>query len=225
MTPETREIWLQGLWHNNPALVQLLGLCPLLAVSNTAVNALGLGLATALVLLTTNVCISLYRNFLNPNIRLPSFVLIIATAVTAVDLLMNAYLFELHQLIGLFIPLIVTNCAILARGEAFAARQPPIKAAIDGLAMGTGFALVLLLLGSIREIVGSGTLLADAQLLFGPAAQDWGLQIPDYSGFLLMALPPGAFFGLGVLIAAKNALDARLNSATPPRKKPNVACR
>lgn len=215
MTSETREIWLQGLWHNNPALVQLLGLCPLLAVSNTAVNALGLGLATALVLLTTNVCISLYRNFLNPNIRLPSFVLIIATAVTAVDLLMNAYLFELHQLIGLFIPLIVTNCAILARGEAFAARQSPAKAAIDGLAMGLGFALVLVLLGALREIIGSGTLLADAHLLFGEGAKNWGWQIGDYQGFLLMALPPGAFFGLGFIIAGKNAWQARLErSAT-----------
>jgi len=209
MSPDTRDIWLQGLWHNNPALVQLLGLCPLLAVSNTAVNALGLGLATALVLLTTNVCISLYRNFLNPDIRLPTFVLIIATAVTAVDLLMNAYLFELHQLIGLFIPLIVTNCAILARGEAFAARQPPLKAAIDGLAMGLGFLLVLLLLGSIRELIGSGTLLADAQLLFGERATDWGWAIDDYRGFLLMALPPGAFFGLGFLIAGKNTIEAR----------------
>ena len=216
MTSETREIWLQGLWHNNPALVQLLGLCPLLAVSNTAVNALGLGLATALVLLTTNVCISLYRNFLNPDIRLPSFVLIIATAVTAVDLLMNAYLFELHQLIGLFIPLIVTNCAILARGEAFAARQPPAKAALDGLAMGLGFALVLLLLGALREIIGSGTLLADAHLLFGDSAKDWGWTINDYQGFLLMALPPGAFFGLGFIIAGKNAIEARLS-----RKKRN----
>jgi len=208
MSPDTRDIWLQGLWHNNPALVQLLGLCPLLAVSNTAVNALGLGLATALVLLTTNVCISLYRNFLNPDIRLPTFVLIIATAVTAVDLLMNAYLFELHQLIGLFIPLIVTNCAILARGEAFAARQPPLKAAIDGLAMGLGFLLVLLLLGSIRELIGSGTLLADAQLLFGEGAKDWGWRTEDYRGFLLMALPPGAFFGLGFIIAGKNAIEA-----------------
>ena len=212
MTSETKDIWLQGLWHNNPALVQLLGLCPLLAVSNTAVNALGLGLATALVLLTTNVCISLYRNFLKPEIRLPSFVLIIATAVTAVDLLMNAYLFELHQLIGLFIPLIVTNCAILARGEAFAARQPPAKAALDGLAMGIGFALVLLLLGALREIIGSGTLLADAHLLFGDNAKDWGWTIQEYQGFLLMALPPGAFFGLGLIIAAKNAIEAKRTS-------------
>ena len=212
MTSETKDIWLQGLWQNNPALVQLLGLCPLLAVSNTAVNALGLGLATALVLLTTNVCISLYRNFLKPEIRLPSFVLIIATAVTAVDLLMNAYLFELHQLIGLFIPLIVTNCAILARGEAFAARQPPAKAALDGLAMGIGFALVLLLLGALREIIGSGTLLADAHLLFGDNAKDWGWTIQEYQGFLLMALPPGAFFGLGLIIAAKNAIEAKRTS-------------
>lgn len=219
MTPETRDIWLQGLWHNNPALVQLLGLCPLLAVSNTTVNALGLGLATAVVLLCTNVCISLYRNFLNPDIRLPTFVLIIATAVTAVDLSMNALFFELHQLIGLFIPLIVTNCAILARGEAFAARQPPAKAAIDGLAMGIGFALVLVLLGALRELIGSGTLLADAHLLFGPTAEDWGWIMIDFQGFLLMALPPGAFFGLGFIIAAKNAIEAR-RTATSPEKHP-----
>ncbi|MGB0865569.1 MAG: electron transport complex subunit E [Granulosicoccaceae bacterium] len=213
MTPENREIWLQGLWHNNPALVQLLGLCPLLAVSNTAINALGLGVATLLVLITTNVCISLYRHHLNPDIRLPSFMLIIATAVTAVDLLMNAYLFELHQLIGLFIPLIVTNCAILARGEAFAARQPPLKSGLDALAMGLGFMLVLLLLGALRELVGSGTLLADAHLLFGDSAKNWGWSIDDYRGFLLMALPPGAFFGLGFIIAAKNAIEEKHHAA------------
>lgn len=209
MNAETREIWAQGLWHNNPALVQLLGLCPLLAVSNTAVNALGLGLATALVLISTNLCISLYRNILHAEVRLPSFVLLIATAVTVVDLGMNALLFELHQLIGLFIPLIVTNCAILARGEAFAARQAPAKAALDGLAMGLGFALVLLLLGAARELVGSGTLLANAHLLFGDIARDWGWHIEEFDGFLLMALPPGAFFGLGFIIAAKNAIEAK----------------
>ncbi len=222
MSQETRELWYEGLWRNNPALVQLLGLCPLLAVSNTTVNALGLGLATAWVLLTTNVCISLYRNFLSPEIRLPTFVLIIATSVTAVDLIMNALLFELHQLIGLFIPLIVTNCAILARGEAFAARQAPAKAAVDGLAMGLGFALVLALLGALREIIGTGTLLADASLLFGPMAADWGWELADYRGFLLMALPPGAFFGLGFIIAAKNALDARrAQSATQSLSEPH----
>jgi len=219
MTPETRELWWQGLWHNNPALVQLLGLCPLLAVSYTTVNALGLGLATALVLLTTNVCISLYRNWLNPDIRLPSFVLIIATAVTAVDLMMHTWLFELHQLIGLFIPLIVTNCAILARAEAFAARNDPRRAAVDALAMGLGFALVLVLLGAARELIGNGTLLADAHLLFGPLAQDWGWSAADYRGFLLAALPPGAFFGLGFILAAKNAIEGRrqrLSAAAKP---------
>lgn len=209
MTPDTRDIWLQGLWHNNPALVQLLGLCPLLAVSNTAINALGLALATAVVLLTTNVCISLYRQRLTPEIRLPILVLIIATAVSVVDLLMHAWLFELHQLIGLFIPLIVTNCAILARGEAFAARKPPGQAAIDALAMSAGFALVLVLLGAIRELIGSGTLLADAHLLFGEGAMSWGWAIDHYEGFLLMALPPGAFFGLAALIAGKKAIELR----------------
>ena len=205
----TREIWLNGLWHNNPALVQLLGLCPLLAVSNTTVNALGLGLATALVLLITNVAISLYRHWLNPDIRLPTFILLIAATVTAIDLLMHTFLFELHQTIGLFIPLIVTNCAILARGEAFAARNPPGRAAIDALAMGLGFAAVLAVLGAGRELIGSGTLLADAHLLFGPTAINWGWQAADYRGFLLVALPPGAFFGLGLMLAAKNWFEAR----------------
>lgn len=199
----------EGLWRNNPALVQLLGLCPLLAVTATAVNGLSLGLATMFVLTLSNLTVSLIRDALKPEVRIPVFVLVIASLVTAVELAMNAFFHELYNALGIFIPLIVTNCAIIARAEAFAARNAPLPSVLDGLTMGGGFAAVLVVLGALREIVGQGTLFAGAEQLFGEGARSWMLAWPDYRGFLLAVLPPGAFFGLGALVAAKNAIDAR----------------
>lgn len=203
---------LNGLWKNNIGLVQLLGLCPLLAVSSTVVNALGLGLATTLVLLASNASVSLIRNLVRPEIRIPAFMMIIASFVTAIDLAMQGWLFELHKILGIFIPLIVTNCAILGRAEAFASRTTVDRAAMDGFMMGIGFTLVLLLLGGMREILGQGTLFTNAHLMFGEAARGWTITlIGDYRGFLLAILPPGAFIGLGLLIAVKNVIDERLS--------------
>jgi electron transport complex protein RnfE len=204
-----------GLWHNNTGFVQLLGLCPLLAVTGSVVNGLGLGLATTFVLIASNVCVSLVRKAVRPEIRIPAFMLIIASFVTAVDLAMNAYLHELHRILGIFIPLIVTNCAILARAEAFASRNPVDRAFLDGLFMGLGFTLALVLLGGMRELLGRGTLLANAHLMFGDAGKQMTLTIIDnYRGFLLAVLPPGAFIGLGLLIAVKNIIDSRRTATT-----------
>ncbi|PCJ37080.1 MAG: electron transport complex subunit RsxE [Cellvibrionales bacterium] len=204
------EITRNGLWNNNPALVQLLGLCPLLAVTGSVVNALGLGLATMAVLIGSNMTVSLIRNQVSDAIRTPAFVMIIATFTTCTEMLMKAYTYELYQILGIFIPLIVTNCAILGRAEAFASKQPLLPAAFDGLMMGLGFGAVLLVLGAIREIIGSGTLFANMDLLFGPMAANWGLQLfGDNYGFLVMILPPGAFLVTGLLIALKNIIDSR----------------
>lgn len=206
------KLTLNGLWSNNIGLVQLLGLCPLLAVSSTVVNALGLGLATTLVLLASNVSVSLIRNLVRPEIRIPAFMMIIASFVTAIDLAMQGWLFELHKVLGIFIPLIVTNCAVLGRAEAYASRTTVDRAAMDGFMMGLGFTLVLVLLGALREVVGQGTLLANAHLMFGETAHNWKIVlIGDYRGFLLAILPPGAFLGLGLLIAVKNMIDEKLS--------------
>ncbi len=204
------EIFNNGVWHNNAGLVQLLGLCPLLAVSNTMVNALGLGLATMLTLIICNLLVSLIRDILRPEIRIPLFVLILASVVTVIELAMEAWMYELFHILGIFIPLIVTNCAIIGRAEAFASRNRPLPAVIDGFATGLGFALVLLLLGTARELLGNGTLMQDAQLLFGSFGESLSIVvIPEYRGFLLAVLPPGAFIVLGLLVAGKNALQAR----------------
>ena len=206
-----KELTLQGLWKNNPGLVQLLGLCPLLAVTATVTNALGLGVATLLVLVGSNVAVSLVRNQVASEIRIPVFVLIIASLVTAVQLLMNAYTFGLYQSLGIFIPLIVTNCAIIGRAEAYASKNPVLPSAIDGFMMGLGFLFVLLILGAMREVLGQGTLFDGADLMLG----DWAkaLRIEVYrvdSHFLLAMLPPGAFLGMGLLIALKNVIDNKL---------------
>jgi electron transport complex protein RnfE len=205
---EYKELTLQGLWKNNPAIVQLLGLCPLLAVTGTLVNGLGLGLATTLVLLGSNITVSLVRNIVPNEIRIPIFVMIIASFVTVIELLMHAFTFGLYQVLGIFIPLIVTNCAIIGRAEAYASKNSVQFAAYDGLMMGTGFTLILVLLGAMREILGLGTIFSGAELLFG----DWAsnLTIVVYqtdANFLLAILPPGAFLGLGLIIAAKNLID------------------
>lgn len=199
-----------GLWKNNPAMVQVLGMCPLLAVSNSLVNAVGLAAATLLTLVSTNVAVSLIRRFVTPEIRIPVYVLVIASVVTIIELVMKAYFFELYQIIGLFIALITTNCIIIARAEAFASKHPVHKAALDGLFMGLGFGSVILVLGAFRELLGTGMLLQNAQLIFGEAGKTMVLTvIEDYRGFLLAILPPGAFIGLGLLIAIKNIIDAR----------------
>lgn len=211
MTPSYGQVIRDGLWSNNAGFVQLLGLCPLLAISNTMVNALGLGLATTLTLVASNGTVSLIRNFVRPEIRIPVFVMIIASVVTAIELAMNAYFHELYKILGIFIPLIVTNCAIMGRAEAFASRQNVGRSLVDGLAMGLGFTVVLLLLGTMREVIGFGTLLQRADLMFGAGAQWLSVTLfEDYRGFLLAILPPGAFIGLGLLIALKNIIDGRL---------------
>ena len=207
------EIARDGLWKNNPGFVQLLGLCPLLAVSNSFVNALGLGLATVFVLVTSNLIIATIRNWVQPQVRIPVFVMVIAATVTAIELIMQAELYELYKVLGIFIPLITTNCIIMGRAEAFAAKNTVPKAVADGLAQGLGFALALLLLGTMREILGQGTLLSNAHLLFGEAARGMTITVfSDYPGFLLAVLPPGAFLGLGLLIALKNDIDRRLKA-------------
>ncbi len=212
--PAYRKIAYDALWKNNQAFVALLGLCPLLAVSNTLVNALGLGLATLLTLVLSNLAVSLIREHIRHEVRLPIFVLVIASVVTVIELCMNAFFHELYTILGIFIPLIVTNCAIIGRAEAFACKNPPDKAALDGLCIGLGFTLALVLLGGMREVVGSGTLFARADLMFGEGAGDWFITVlEDYPGFLLAILPPGAFIGLGLLIAVKNLIDARIKKA------------
>ncbi len=210
---ETRDIAIEGLWKNNPGLVQLLGLCPLLAVTTSVVNALGLGLATLLVLTVSNLTVSLIRGWVRDEIRIPVFVMIIASLVTAVELAMNAWFHELYRVLGIFIPLIVTNCMIIGRAEAFASRHGPALALFDGLMMGAGFALVLLVLGAIRELVGQGTLLAGAHMMFGGDADLTIRVFGDGDGFLLALLPPGAFIALGLLVAGKNLIDRRQAAA------------
>jgi len=205
-----RQIIADGLWNNNQALVALLGLCPLLATSNTAINGLGLGLATTVVLLASNTTVSAIRHWVPPEIRLPVFVLLIASFVTAVQLSLDAWFHGLYQVLGIFIPLIVTNCTIIGRAEAFASRNPVLPSALDGLFIGLGFTSVLFTLGLLRELVGQGTLFADAHLMFGEAARGLTLHLTDdYPGLLLAILPPGAFIGLGLLIALKNLIDKR----------------
>ena len=205
------DLSLNGLWKNNPALVQLLGLCPLLAVSGSVVNAIGLGLATTAVLVLSNASVSLVRNVVSDTVRLPTFVMIIASAVTCIELLMQAFAYELFQILGIFLPLITTNCVVLGRADGFAARNPLGASMYDGLFMGLGFASVLVLLGGLRELTGTGALFANMDLLFGPAAANWEIVLfGNYQPFLLAILPPGAFIFTGLLIAVKNLIDDRI---------------
>lgn len=213
---EYKELSWQGLWKNNPGLVQLLGLCPLLAVTNTLTNAIGLGLATLLVLVCSNATVSAIRDWVPKEVRIPIFVLIIAAFVTCVQLLMNAYTYGLYQSLGIFLPLIVTNCAIIGRAEAYASKNPVKQASFDGLMMGLGFALVLMTLGAVREILGQGTLFDGAELLLGDWATVLRIEIFSFdSKFLLAILPPGAFIAMGFLIAAKNSIDSRIAEKQP----------
>ena len=205
-----KEITRQGLWQNNPGLVQLLGLCPLLATSSTLTNALGLGLATVLVLMSTNLVVSLIRHQVPNEIRIPVFVMVIAAVVTVIEQLMHAYTYALYQSLGIFIPLIVTNCIVIGRAEAFASKNPVLPAIFDGLMMGLGFSAVLIFLGAVREVLGQGTLFDGADALFGGWATVLRVELfQSDSHFLLAMLPPGAFLVLGCLIAAKNAIDLR----------------
>ncbi len=205
-----------GFWRNNPALVQFVGLCPLLAVTTSVVNGVTLGIATMLVLLMTNVLISSIRSLLVPSVRIPLFVLVIASFVTCVDILMNALLFDLHEVLGLFVPLIITNCAILAQAETVASRQPVAFSAVAAVATGAGFLAVLAALGAIRELLGAGTLLAGFEQLIGPAGASLRIDIGT-DGILVAVLPPGAFFGLAALLAARNLwLDRRRKPQRTP---------
>ncbi|KEY91194.1 electron transport complex protein [Candidatus Photodesmus blepharus] len=211
-----------NMWENNPALVQLLGLCPLLSVSTTIINALGLGIATLLVLFFNNIIVSLIRNHIPKEIRIPIFVIIISSLVTCIQLLMNAYTYELYLSLGIFIPLIVTNCIIIARAETFASKHSVVAAAQDALGMGTGMGITLVLLGAIREIAGNGTIFDGANLLLGQWATPIKVEIFDFNAnFLLALLPPGAFISMGFLIALKQATDKRFRNKDCKVKNPS----
>lgn len=211
-----------GLWDNNPAIAQILGLCPLLAVSGTIINALALGVATTLVLIGSNLTVSMIRKQVPNEIRIPVFVLVIAGFVTIVELLMHGFLYELYTVLGIFVPLIVTNCAIIGRAEAFASKNAVWPSLVDAVSMGMGFTGVLVALGAMREILAQGTLFADADIMLGDWAQTFVL-IEDYPGFLLAALPPGAFIGLGFILALKNVIDDRLRRRSARRIQVSIA--
>ncbi|WP_045411834.1 electron transport complex subunit E [Vibrio owensii] len=220
---ENKLLMKNGMWSNNPALVQLLGLCPLLAVSSTITNALGLGIATLLVLVGSNLTVSLIRNYVPKEIRIPVFVMIIAALVTCVQLLMNAYAYGLYLSLGIFIPLIVTNCIIIGRAEAYASKNDPLPAALDGFWMGLGMTTVLVVLGAMRELIGNGTLFDGADLLLGDWAAALRIQVFHFdSSFLLALLPPGAFIGVGLLIALKNVIDSSIQERLPKEEKPAI---
>lgn len=214
MSDNYKTITRDGLWDNNVVFAQMLALCPLLAVTSTATNGLGMGLASLVVLVASNFIISVLRNIISNEVRIPVFVLLIASIVTLVDLSMNAWMHDLHKVLGLFIPLIVTNCAILGRAESFASRQPVGLSTFDGLMMGLGFTFALVALGAMREIIGSGTLFADASLLLGDFFSFMQITLlTDYRGFLIMILPPGGFLALGFLLALKRLIDQRIEKA------------
>jgi electron transport complex protein RnfE len=219
------QIFSNASLHNNPAWVQLLGLCPLLAVSTSIVNALGLSLATALVIIGANSSIAMLRNWIPTFARLPCFVLIIATFTTTAMLLLQAYAFELYLSIALFIQIIVTNCMILSRAESFASRQSVGASVIDALGTAIGFAAALLLLGAFRELLGAGTLFAGMAQLFGPTAESWRLELlPERMHITLLSLPPGAFLAAGLLLAAGNALkNWTVRRRAAPNTTPNPA--
>lgn len=213
-----------GLWNNNAALVQVLGLCPLLAVSASFVNALALGLATLFVLTCSNVAVSLIRHQTSDTVRLPTFVMIIASFTTCAEFLMNAFTYELYLILGIFIPLIVTNCTVLGRADAFASKHGVLPSAVDGFMMGLGFALVLITLGTLREVLGTGALFANMHLLFGDIARGWKITLfSDYTPFLVAILPPGAFLFMGLLIAAKNLINSRREARLKALQTPGAA--
>lgn len=204
----SQSLWLAGLWGENPALVKLLGLCPLLAVSNNAANGLGLGIATLITLLVSNTIIAAMRRIIDNAIRIPVYVIVIASTVSLIDLSMQAWYPQLHASLGIFLPLIVTNCLIIGRAEAFASRRSIPESFQDAMAMGLGFLWVLVLLGGLRELIGQGSLLDQAHLLFGEIASDWTIHVFEQDkGMLIALLPPGAFLVLGLLLATKNLVQ------------------
>jgi len=209
-TQEIKTIFHNGLWKQNAGIIQLLGLCPLLAISNTVVNALGLGLATTLVMAITSGGVAAMRNHIPAEARIPVYVLVIAVLVTIVQFMMNAYMHPLYVVLGIFVPLITTNCIVLARIEAFASKNSTLTSTLDGIAMGLGLTAVLVVLGGMRELLGQGTLLSGIDLALGESAKSLVITvIPDYPGFLLAILPPGAFIALGLLIALSNWINLR----------------
>ena len=199
-----------GLWDNNGVLAMLLGMCPSMAMTTSATNGLGMGLATAVVMAASNLLVAMFRNHITQEVRIPVYILIVAAMVTVVDLAMNAWMHELYKVLGLFIPLIVSNCLPLARLEAFAAKEPVIPSLLDGIFMGLGFTIALTAIGAVREIIGSGTLFADASLLLGPAFKFMEMRLlPESAGVLVMILPPGGFLVTGLLVVVKRMLDVR----------------
>jgi electron transport complex protein RnfE len=214
-----KDITLNGMWKNNPALVQLLGLCPLLAMTGSVVNSIGMGIATMFVLITSNMAVSIIRNVVSEAVRLPAFVMIIAASVTAIQLVMQAFTYELYQVLGVFLPLITTNCVILGRADAFACKNSVLPSVYDGFIMGLGFAIVMFLLGFSRELFGTGQVFADMHLLFGDMAKDWKINVfENYPGFLYIVLPPGAFIFTGFMIAIKNIIDAEIKKVQDAKK-------
>lgn len=218
--PNVRGIMRDGLWDNNVVLGQMLGMCPTMAVTSSATNGLGMGLATMVVLVLSNAMISSLRDWVSPTVRIPIFIALIAGLVTLVDMCLNAWMHELYKVLGIFIALIVVNCAVLGRAEAFASRNSVLSSAFDGLAMGLGFTVALVIMGGIREISGAGTLFANAHLLLGEHFAFLEMRIlPETAGTLFMILPPGGFLTVGLLIAARRRiqiwLDARINTAAP----------
>ena len=216
-----KEIIWNGLWKNNAGIVALLGLCPLLAVSATVVNGVSLGLATALVMTCSNGAVSIVRSWVPSEIRIPVFILIIAVLVTIIQLAMNAYMQPLYLVLGIFVPLIVVNCNVLGRAEAFASKNPVMPSLVDGFMVGFGLTLTLGALGAMREIFGKGTLFSGIDLALGESAKGMVITVfPDYQGFLFAILPPGAFLGLGLLIAGKNWIDQRAGKKA--RRQPSA---
>lgn len=212
MNDKLGNIMKNGLWDQNVVFSQLLAMCPTMAVTTSGTNGLGMGLATTAVLMASNTLVSIIRRTVSSQVRIPVFVVLIATLVTIVDMAMNAWLHDLYKVLGLFIALIVVNCAILGRAEAFAVKSGVLASAVDGLAMGLGFTVALTLIGLIREFLGSGTFFAQASNLLGPSFAFLELRIPNFSGALLMILPPGGFAVLGFLLAGKRVLESRMNN-------------
>jgi H+/Na+-translocating ferredoxin:NAD+ oxidoreductase subunit E len=224
MTTQYVRIARDGLWDNNVVFAQMLALCPTMAVTGSATNGLGMGLATTAVLVTSNLLISAVRRLVSPEVRIPVYIVLIATLVTLVDMSLNAWVHELYKVLGLFIALIVVNCAILGRAEAFASKNAMLPSGLDGLMMGLGFTGALVVLGGVREVLGSGTLFAQAHLLLGQSFAFLELTlIPHYRGFLLMILPPGGFLALGFLLAGKRVLDRRRAQQEVPVAAPEPA--
>jgi len=205
-----KTIMKDGLWDNNGVFSMLLGMCPAMAMTTSATNGFGMGLATAVVMAASSLLVAVFRNWITTEVRIPVYILIVAAMVTVVDLGMNAWMHELYKVLGLFIPLIVSNCLPLARLEAFAAKKPPFPAFLDGLFMGLGFTIALTAIGAVREIIGSGTLFADASLLLGPSFKAIEMRLlPADVGVLMMILPPGGFMVTGMLVVVKRLLDLR----------------